>query len=256
MASSRKLIKYPETSIIIRTKNEEMWLGIVLERLREQTYQDFEIIIVDSGSDDKTLKIAKEFQAEIVEIPYADFSYPHASNVGCQVAKAKKYFVFLSGHSIPVSNTWLEDGIENFSKHDQIMGVYGPVKALPKSVVWDKLFISGYYYLRRIVRIKRQYFKNHGGPGIMGFTNAIIYRELWDKHHFDEKYGSGGEDGEWADYWFNRGFKAIKDLKFTVLHSHNLSPRGHLQELKYWLSLGKPSPFKPLSFRKDRTHRP
>ena len=46
-----------ETSIIIRTKNEERWIGKVLERLVSQTYQDFEIIIVDDGSTDTTEEI-------------------------------------------------------------------------------------------------------------------------------------------------------------------------------------------------------
>jgi len=31
-----------ETSIIIRTKNEQKWLGVVLEKLKEQTYRNFD----------------------------------------------------------------------------------------------------------------------------------------------------------------------------------------------------------------------
>lgn len=50
-----------EISIIIRTKNEEKWIGENLKRLANQTYKNFEIIIVDSGSTDETLNIINNF---------------------------------------------------------------------------------------------------------------------------------------------------------------------------------------------------
>lgn len=52
--------KNPTVSIIIRTKNEEKYLGQVLEMIKRQTYRDFAIIIVDNCSSDKTLEIAKK----------------------------------------------------------------------------------------------------------------------------------------------------------------------------------------------------
>jgi rhamnosyltransferase len=42
----------PVVSFVIRTKNEEKFIGKVLDLLQKQTYQNFEIIIVDSGSTD------------------------------------------------------------------------------------------------------------------------------------------------------------------------------------------------------------
>ena len=42
-----------ETSIIIRTKNEERWINSCLKAIFSQTYKDFEIIIVDNDSTDK-----------------------------------------------------------------------------------------------------------------------------------------------------------------------------------------------------------
>ena len=46
-------------SIIIRTKNEERWIGLCLERIKSQNYKNHEIILVDSGSTDKTVAKAK-----------------------------------------------------------------------------------------------------------------------------------------------------------------------------------------------------
>ncbi len=86
--------------------------------------------------------------------------------------------------------------------------------------------------------------------GVMGFTNAIIRKDLWEKRNFNEKYGLGGEDGEWANYWFSKGYKAARDIKFSVYHSHGLGYKQLKQQWENWRSSDKPQPFKQLDFRK------
>ena len=56
-----KSIKNKLVSIIIRTKNEERWINSCLESIFSQTYKNFEIIIVDNYSTDKTVKKAEQF---------------------------------------------------------------------------------------------------------------------------------------------------------------------------------------------------
>ncbi|MCK5373227.1 MAG: glycosyltransferase, partial [Candidatus Aenigmarchaeota archaeon] len=58
--------KKPELSIIIPTLNEEYYLPKLLESIKIQTYKDYEIIVSDSCSDDKTVDVAKSFGAKIV----------------------------------------------------------------------------------------------------------------------------------------------------------------------------------------------
>lgn len=54
-------------SIIIPAKNEEKYLPKLFESLKEQTDQDFEIIVGDAQSEDGTRKIALDFGATVVE---------------------------------------------------------------------------------------------------------------------------------------------------------------------------------------------
>jgi len=240
----------PETSVIIRTKDEEKWIGAVLKRLFEQSYKNFEIIIVDSGSTDRTLEIIKNFNVRLFQIKPGEFSYPFALNYGCEKAFGKKYFVFISGHSLPSSKTWLVDALKNFNDKD-IMGVYGFVWALPDGSIWEKIIFNKYICKLRNVFRKRKIIKN-GRMGTMGFTNAMIRRDLWDKRHFNEEYGLGGEDGEWAEYWLKKGLKAVRDIKFSVYHSHGLSLANLIKQYKYWSSLDKPQPFMIPNFRKKK----
>lgn len=241
----------PETSIIIRTKNEEKFIGEVLKRLSNQTYKDFEVIIVDSGSIDKTLEIAGEFEfVKIFKIQPEEFSYPFALNYGCARASAQKYFIFISGHSLPLSKTWLQDGLKNFT-NDKIMGVYGFVWAIPGSgsSIWEKYIFNKYTCKIRNLFKKRIVVEN-GGMGVIGNTNAIIKKDLWEKYHFNEEYGMGGEDGEWANYWFEKGYKAVRDIKFSVYHSHKLNFKQLKQQWEHWVSLNKPQPFVFQKYRK------
>jgi len=50
-----------KASIIIRTKNEEKWISICLNAIFKQDYKNFEVIIVDNCSTDKTVEKAKTF---------------------------------------------------------------------------------------------------------------------------------------------------------------------------------------------------
>ena len=53
-------------SIIIRTKNEERWIGSCLKAIFNQKYKDFEVILVDNESTDQTVKQAKKYQSKLL----------------------------------------------------------------------------------------------------------------------------------------------------------------------------------------------
>ncbi|MDG2450775.1 MAG: glycosyltransferase family A protein, partial [Saprospiraceae bacterium] len=58
-----------KVSIIIRCKNEDDWIGHCLESVFAQSYENYEVIIVDNESTDNTLAIVKQYPIkEIVHI--------------------------------------------------------------------------------------------------------------------------------------------------------------------------------------------
>ena len=56
----------PEISVVIRAFNEEKYLPALLEALNHQSINDFETIVVDSGSLDRTREIAAQKAARRV----------------------------------------------------------------------------------------------------------------------------------------------------------------------------------------------
>ena len=97
-------------SIIIRTKNEERWISSCLKSVFKQDYKNFEVIIVDNESTDRTIIKANEFPVKIVKIK--DFFPGKAINDGIR-ASSGDFIVCLSGHCIPVDNQWLGNLIKD-----------------------------------------------------------------------------------------------------------------------------------------------
>ncbi len=89
-------------SIIIPTLNEERFLPILLDSLRVQTDQGFEVIVVDGGSKDKTILKAETYKAKlprlsVVRSPKA--SLPYQRNLGAKHARGE-WFVFVDADSV------------------------------------------------------------------------------------------------------------------------------------------------------------
>ena len=55
-------------SVVIPTKNEEKYLSRLLDSINRQTYTNFEVLVCDFKSSDKTREIAKEKGAGIITL--------------------------------------------------------------------------------------------------------------------------------------------------------------------------------------------
>ena len=65
-----------EVSIIVLAKNEELYIQQTLRAIfRQKVNFEFEIIVIDSGSKDKTLEIIKEFPVSLIQIPPLEFGH-------------------------------------------------------------------------------------------------------------------------------------------------------------------------------------
>jgi len=73
-------------SVIIIAKNEEQMIGDCLRSVRQLAD---EIILVDSGSTDKTMEIAKKYSARIISLPTEKLEFARWRNVGLREAKGE-----------------------------------------------------------------------------------------------------------------------------------------------------------------------
>ncbi|OGV89886.1 hypothetical protein A2Z41_00755 [Microgenomates group bacterium RBG_19FT_COMBO_39_10] len=195
-------------SFVIRTKNEEKLISKVLKNLQQQTLKNLEIIIVDSGSTDKTLEIIKKFPVQLIEIKPKEYNPSYALNLGINKAQGK-YVGIISGHSLPISKTWLKDGLVEF-KDKKVAAVTGYYTENPVGYFSQRAGLLLFKFEKR----KREEFC----PWLTN-TNALIRKDLWQQYPFDEKL-SGCEDYDWASEMIARGYNIIKEPRFSVFHSH------------------------------------
>lgn len=73
-------------SIIIPTLNEEKHLAKLLKSIEKQDFKNYEVIISDAGSKDKTLEIAKKYKCKIVK----GGSPAQGRNNGAKIAKGER----------------------------------------------------------------------------------------------------------------------------------------------------------------------
>jgi len=77
-------------SIVVRTKNESFWIGKCLHAIQNQLYKNYEIIVIDNKSTDKTLKIIKKYEKLIdIWISEPDEGIFDAMNKGIEISKGK-----------------------------------------------------------------------------------------------------------------------------------------------------------------------
>lgn len=199
----------PETSIVIRTLNEAKHLGNLLDAVKEQDYKDYEIIIVDSGSSDGTLKIAKEYNARVIEIQPHDFTFGYSLNVGCEAAKGK-YLVFASAHVLPTDSNWLSNLVIPF-QNKKIAMVYGRQMGDEHSKFSERMDLRRLFKDSPVNSKVPLFYANN--------ANAAVRKDLWEKRKFDE-YLFGLEDIDWARAYTEKGYVIHYEPKAVVYHIH------------------------------------
>lgn len=201
----------PLVSFIIQTKNEQRTIGKVLHALAMQTCQDFEIINVDDHSRDRTLAIIQSFAKQLTIKSYPLKSlFNHSASLNLGAAKAQgRYLCILVGHALPITDTWLADGLKHLAD-PKVAAVTGFMSGLP----------LGYFSrsLSRLFFLPHQRRLQPCTPQMTN-TNALLRRKLWQAYPFDESL-PGCEDYDWASEMIARGYRVVKDPRFSVFHSH------------------------------------
>lgn len=103
-------------SIIIPALNEGRWIDKTLAAVLNQTYQNFEVIVVDNNCTDNTVEVVQNFMQKDARIRIIDCPTPgilHARNCGLAAAKGE-VIVQLDADNIPKKN-WLAHAAKHFT---------------------------------------------------------------------------------------------------------------------------------------------
>lgn len=196
-------------SIVVRSFNEENHIEKLFLGLTKQTLQDFEIILVDSGSTDNTLKIAKKYPVKIISIDPDDFTFGYSLNRGCGETNGE-YIIIASAHVHPVYVDWLEKMVE-LLEDDSIGLVYGKQRGNETSKYSERQIFKKWYPEEADLNQSHTFCNN---------ANAAIKKDHWFEHRYDEKL-TGLEDIAWAIHIHKKGLRIVYEPRAEVIHLHD-----------------------------------
>jgi rhamnosyltransferase len=208
-----------ECSISILTKNEERNIGACLEAVySQQAVGPFDVVLVDSGSTDGTVEIAKRFPVRIERIPPEAFHYARTRNLAARLGTGR-ILVSLAGDAVPTSKLWLHHMTANFADPG-VGAVYG--RQLPKARAGEERHdtFEAVYGDKKIV-------KDPAHPNGMGYrfyhfsdVNSAIRRTVWETSPFPEELKTF-EDLGIAKRILEAGWKIVYEPEAAVFHSHD-----------------------------------
>jgi len=162
-------------SIIIPALNEEEYIPNLLNCLSNQTFKDFEVIVVDANSEDNTKivtsKFRKQLKIKVLDAKIRNVSYQR--NLGLKNAK-NEMVLFLDADTI-FENAFLENALNEIKTRNLILtGCY----VYPDSLnLIDIFFFAGYRVFLRI------FYKRIGFNGCCVFTLKSLHKKI---NGFDE----------------------------------------------------------------------
>ncbi len=96
-----------KVSVIIPTYNAGQQFEILMQSLRSQkNIGEVEIVIVDSGSTDKTVETANKYNAKVIKIRNEDFSHSYARNLGAENATGR-VLLLMTQDALPYDDNWI-----------------------------------------------------------------------------------------------------------------------------------------------------
>jgi glycosyltransferase involved in cell wall biosynthesis len=204
----------PTCSIVIRAFNEERHIARLLDGIRHQNIQDVQVILVDSGSSDRTVEIATEYGVQIVNIQPQDFTFGRSLNLGISHANAD-FVVIASAHVYPVYPDWLERLLEPFAD-EKVAISYGKQRGM-ETTQFSEHRIFEHWFPDISIHNQDHPFCNN--------ANAAIRKKTWEQNAYNETL-PGLEDLAWARWAHEQGYRIAYLAEAEIIHVHNESWRG------------------------------
>ena len=215
-----------KVSIIIRAYNSEKTIKRALESALNQDFpkQDFEVIVIDDGSTDRTLKILKPYQKKIRLIKQKHQGAIKSANLGFRIAQGK-YLILLDSDDF-FEPTILKKMTAILDKNPKINFVYcdyyeklisGNLKIVSTKNIFN-ILACGVMYRKK--NLKKEGFY-HEDLKLPEYDLLLKAQKKWRGYHIPKPL-----------YHFNRGKGSLSKKKQWVKEALAELKRLHPQKIK------------------------
>lgn len=218
----------PSVSVILPTRNAEHWIGRLLETIASQTYQPCEILLIDSASEDRTVRIAQSFpNVKVVSIRLEDFDHGATRNQAFTMTQGD-IVLFLTQDAI-LSNTDYIEHMVNAVCQDGVACACGRQVARDDAPLYER-------YVREFNYPAVSFLRDRSDIPRMGIK-AFFLSDVCSGYRRDAFTEVGGfdhpiptnEDMLIAAKFLHSGYRIAYCAEAIVLHSHEYTFRQEFQ---------------------------
>ena len=221
----------PRASVVIPTLNAGPGFAATLDGVfAQEADDDFEVIVLDSGSTDGTPELARARGAAVHDVSGGTFDHGATRDLGISLAGGA-YVALLVQDAVPLDGRWLAAMIEDLEDDPLVAGVYGRQVPRPDSSPLARVLVGnaptsgherreqhactpgGYRSLPPARRRELALFDN---------VSSCLRRSVWEEIPFGRT--GFGEDLRWGERVLSRGYKLVYEPRSAVVHSHERDP--------------------------------
>jgi rhamnosyltransferase len=211
-------------SVVIPVKDGGQDLRRCLSAIRVQRVDEpIEIVIVDSGSTDDSIAIARAHDALVQEIPAHEFSHGASRNTGAGLSSGET-LVFISQDAYPVDERWLALLTAPLRDGQRVAGVYGRQLPHENATPPEEYFLD-FLYGPGARRQSASAGELSMATTLFSNVNSAIPRDIWRREPFVEDIIMS-EDQEWSRRMLLEGYALVYEPAAAVRHSHNYTLRA------------------------------
>ncbi len=226
----RRTGRYPRAvprsvSVVVPVKDGAPYLRELLDAVLAQSGAapgGLDVLVIDSGSTDGSVRIAREAGVRVLEIDPATFGHGRTRNLGAQETTGD-VIAFLTQDATPVAG-WLEAILEGFDLADDVGAVYGPHRPRPDTSPMIARELDGFFAGHATPpgpdggpTVQRE-----GGETFLSNVNAAYRRDCWEQIRFPDVPYS--EDQGFARAMLAAGWAKVFHPGAAVLHAHDYPP--------------------------------
>jgi rhamnosyltransferase len=204
----------PFVSIILRSYNEGWALRETLPALGAQDYNNFELIVIDSGSADGSAELIREARpAHFIQIKHEDYNPARVMNQGMELARSE-FGVFLNADATPQGSGWLRPLVRGL-QDPKVAAVFG--RQIPRP---DCQAVFAHDYERCFGANRESTQWDH----FFSMVSSGLRKDIWRRRGFLETM-QYSEDDEYTRWCRAEGYRIVYLPESVVMHSHNYSPQ-------------------------------
>jgi rhamnosyltransferase len=208
-------------SVVIPVKNGGADLVRCLAAIGRQGLDaEVEVVVVDSGSSDDSVEVARSHGARVHEIPASEFGHGRTRNLGAELASGD-VLVFTSQDAFAADESWLARLVRPLAGGDRIAGAYGRQLPHDDATPPERYFLDFLYGPdARVQRLDGD--EPDFEQTLFSNVNSAIPRAVWQEFPFADDLIMS-EDQEWSRRVLRAGYGLVYEPAATVHHSHRYS---------------------------------